>query len=121
MPSSTDQTAARLTLPVLPLTAGVVLPQMVVTIALESDEARAALDAAVDERLLLVPRVEGRYARVGTIAKVESRLNLPNGQAAVVIRGEGRATVGGGVVGDGTALLVEAERVDAEPPTPRAL
>ena len=35
-----------LTLPVLPLTTGVVLPQMVVTIALESDEAKAATSAA---------------------------------------------------------------------------
>ena len=33
-------------LPLLPLTTGVVLPGMVVTLTLESDEARAAVDAA---------------------------------------------------------------------------
>ena len=36
------------TLPILPLPAGVVLPGMVVTIGLESDEARSAVDAAGD-------------------------------------------------------------------------
>ena len=55
-----------LTLPVLPLTTGVVLPQMVVTVALETDEARAAAKAAGDDgHLLLVPRIDGRYASVG--------------------------------------------------------
>src|SRR5438477_418764 len=44
-------------LPVLPLGSGVVLPQMVVTIALETPEARAAADAAVDGVVLLVPRL----------------------------------------------------------------
>ena len=58
-----------LTLPVLPLTSGVVLPQMVVTIALETDEAKAAVDAVgADDRLLLVPRLGDRYATVGAIA-----------------------------------------------------
>ena len=37
-----DETLDRQILPLLPLTTGVVLPSMVVTIALESDEARAA-------------------------------------------------------------------------------
>ncbi len=110
-----------LTLPVLPLTTGVVFPQMVVTIAVESDEARAAVEAASDGRLLLVPRLDGRYGRVGTVAEVESRLTLPNGQAALVVRGESRAHVGGGVVGTGEALWVEAEVVAAEAPSERAV
>ena len=46
--------------PLLPLTTGVVLPGMVVTIALETDEARSAIAAArsADETVLLVPRVD---------------------------------------------------------------
>ena len=110
-----------LTLPVLPLTTGVVFPQMVVTIAVESDEARAAVEAASDGRLLLVPRLDGRYGRIGTVAKVESRLTLPNGQAALVVRGESRAHVGGGVVGTGEALWVPAEVVPAEGASARAV
>ena len=58
-----------MTLPVLPLTNDVVLPGMVVTLALETDEAKAAADAAAKagNTLLLVPRLpDGRYARVGS-------------------------------------------------------
>ncbi|TMK67608.1 MAG: endopeptidase La [Actinobacteria bacterium] len=103
----------RLTLPLLPLANGVVLPQMVVTLALESDEAQRAADAANDgERLLLlVPRVDGRYSRVGTIARVENSGELPNGQRALVLRGLHRAAIGVGVPGTTDALWVEAEPV----------
>ncbi len=61
-------TATSLHLPVLPLTAGVVGPGMVVTIALESPDAAAAAEGAkrAGNRLLLVPRLEGTYATVGT-------------------------------------------------------
>ena len=98
-----------LTLPVLPLTNDVVLPHMVVTLALETDEARAAADAAAraNDTLLLVPRqTDGRYARVGTIARIENRGNLPGGMAALVIRATARAEVGVGVVGQTSALWV---------------
>jgi ATP-dependent Lon protease len=109
-----DQIA--LTLPVLPLTAGVVLPQMVVTIALETDEAKAAVEAmGDDDRLLLVPRIGDRYARVGTIARIEDRGQLPNGTPALVVRAERRALVGTGVIGAGDALWVQADPVDDEP------
>ena len=60
-------------LPLLPLTTGVVLPGMVVTLTIETDDARRAVVAAREggSELLLVPRVESGYARVGTIAKIE--------------------------------------------------
>ncbi len=109
------------TLPVLPLSSGAVLPGMVVTIAVETDEARAALDAVgPDGTVLLVPRVEGRYARVGAIAHIEDRGTLPNGTAALVVRAEQRARLGSGVLGTGQALWVEVEPVDDAPATPRA-
>jgi ATP-dependent Lon protease len=98
-----------LTLPVLPLTNDVVLPHMVVTLALETDEARSAADAAAraNDTLLLVPRqADGRYARVGTIARIENRGNLPGGMPALVIRATSRAEVGVGVVGQTSALWV---------------
>jgi ATP-dependent Lon protease len=98
-----------LTLPVLPLTNDVVLPHMVVTLALETDEARAAADAAAraNDTLLLVPRqADGHYARVGTIARIENRGNLPGGMPALVIRATTRAEVGVGVVGQTSALWV---------------
>jgi ATP-dependent Lon protease len=118
-----NETAEHVTLPLLPLASGVVLPQMVVTLALETEEAKAAADAAVggDGQLLLVPRVEGRYARVGTIARVESAGELPNGVRALVMRGVQRAVVGAGVAGTSAGLWVEAEPVEIDgEPTERA-
>jgi ATP-dependent Lon protease len=110
------------TLPLLPLTTGVVLPQMVVTLALETDEARAAADAALsgDGRVLLVPRVDRRYAAVGTIAVIEEAGDLPTGMRALLVRGEHRAVIGTGVPGTGTALWVEAHVVSEPEATDRA-
>jgi ATP-dependent Lon protease len=113
-----------LLLPLLPLTQGVVLPQMVVTIALESDEAKhaaaAAAEADAGNRLVLVPRVDGRYARVGTIATIESSGDLPNGTRALVIRGTGRGRIGPGETGAHGALHVHVEPVPEPAATARA-
>jgi ATP-dependent Lon protease len=109
-------------LPLLPLTQGVVLPQMVVTIALETDEAKRAGAAANEglHRLLLVPRIDGRYASVGTIAQIESSGELPNGTLALVIRGVARARVGSGQTGAHGALHVDAEILGEGGSTARA-
>ncbi|HEX2274643.1 MAG TPA: endopeptidase La [Acidimicrobiales bacterium] len=109
-------------LPCLPLSTGVVTPGMVVTMALETDEARVAIEAAeaANGRLLLVPRIEDRYARVGTIGKIEDSGELPGGTRAVVIRGLARAVIGAGVPGTGAALWVQVDPVEEPPATPRA-
>jgi ATP-dependent Lon protease len=106
-------------LPLLPLTQGVVFPQMVVTIALETDEARQAGAAAEEagNRIVLVPRTEGRFAKVGTVAAIESAGDLPNGTRALVIRGVGRARIGAGEMGAHGALHVRAETLDESIPT----
>jgi ATP-dependent Lon protease len=105
-----------LNLPLLPLTTGVVLPQMVVTLALETAEGRDAADGAIagDRRVLLVPRVGSGYTRVGTVARVENEGELPGGQRALVLRGLSRAIVGRTVPSDHPGLWVEADLV-AEP------
>src|SRR5437867_3729042 len=123
-------------LPLLPLNTGVVLPGMLVTLALETAEASAAVDAAQgsDKLLVLVPRIDSgasgpdghssagaRYARVGTVARIEDRGNLPGGISAVVVRGLHRALIGSGVSGTGTALWVSLERpIEVNGTTPRA-
>ncbi len=98
---------AQLTLPVLPLHNGVVFPHMVVTIRVETDEGLTAFAAAEksDGRLLLVPRVEGRYATVGTIADIQQSDDDGN----VVVSGLARARVGAGSVDESGALWVEVE------------
>src|ERR1700693_4260571 len=107
----TDQ---KVTLPLLPLKSGVILPGMVFTMALESDESRVAVEAArsAGGHLLLVPHIDGRYANVGVIAEVMDEGALPGGLDAIVIRGDQRATIGTGVPGTGAALWVEAEPLD---------
>jgi ATP-dependent Lon protease len=115
-------TNENVTLPLLPLTSGVVLPGMVFTMALESDEARAAVEAArsAGGRLLLVPHIEGRFASVGVIAEVMEEGDLPGGLPAVAIRGDQRGVIGTGVPGTGDALWVEVEPLTELEPTPAA-
>ena len=87
-----------LKLPVLPLTDSVLLPGMVVPVRLDEPEIQAAVDAAasVDRKILVVPRLDGRYAAVGTVAVLEQVGRLPSGEKAAVVRGEVRARIGAG-------------------------
>ncbi|HYG72260.1 MAG TPA: endopeptidase La [Actinomycetota bacterium] len=110
-------------LPLLPLTTGVVLPGMVVTLTIESDDARRAVAASenTDGEILLVPRIGQRFAQVGTVAKVEDVAELRNGLEALVIRGLHRAVVSRGVPGTGDAIWVEVDaRPDPDGATDRA-
>jgi len=111
-------------LPLLPLTTGVILPGMVVTLTIESDEARRALAASESSggELLLVPRIGSSYAKIGTVAKVEDVGRLRSGLEALVIRGVVRAVVGTGVAGTGETTWVQFEpRPDPEIPSERSL
>jgi ATP-dependent Lon protease len=101
------------TLPLLPLTSGVVLPGMVFTMALETEEAQVATEAAGNAggRLVLVPRIEGRYASVGVVAEIVERGELPGGPPAMVVRGLERAAIGTGVPGTGRALWVQVDPI----------
>jgi ATP-dependent Lon protease len=108
------------TLPLLPLTTGVVLPGMVVTLTVESPDAAAAIDAAAHGELIVVPRIEGRYARVGTVARVEEVGKVRGGADAAVIRGLHRGVVGVGVPGTGSATWVQIEAIDEAAPSARA-
>ncbi|HEX6511203.1 MAG TPA: LON peptidase substrate-binding domain-containing protein, partial [Chloroflexota bacterium] len=78
-----------LLLPLLWLDDQVILPHMVLPVAVESDEARAAIAAARQSNglVLLVPKIEGRYARMGTVAHIEESGRLPDGRSASVLRG----------------------------------
>jgi ATP-dependent Lon protease len=110
------------TLPLLPLKSGVVLPGMVFTMALESDEARAAVGAArsAGGKMLVVPHIDGYFASVGVIAAIAEEGSLPGGLQAVALRGDQRATIGTTVPGTGAAQWVEAEVLGEGPPTPAA-
>ncbi|WP_433263958.1 endopeptidase La [Actinosynnema sp. CS-041913] len=112
-----------LALPVLPLDDVVVLPGMVVPIRLTGSdataEARAAVEAASagggEARVLLVPRLDGKYAKVGTLAVIEQVGRLSGGERAAVVRGTERVRIGTGTTGPGAALWVEATVADESP------
>ncbi|MFI6680223.1 endopeptidase La [Kribbella sp. NPDC050470] len=100
-----------LNLPVLPLDDAVVLPGMVVPVRLTDTEARAAIDAAQaagQDQVLLVPRLDGKYAKAGTLGEIEQIGRLPGGAQAAVIRGTSRVLIGAGTTGPGAALWVGA-------------
>ncbi len=96
------------TLPVLPLRNGVVFPHMVITVGIESDEARRAVAAAEENegRLLLIPRTDESFAAVGTIAEIQEVSY--EGSVTALIAGVQRARVGTGQPGAGEVLWVEA-------------
>jgi len=104
-----------LNLPVLPLDDVVVLPGMVVPVRLAEAEARAAIEAAQAagrDQVLLVPRLDGKYAKAGTLGEIEQIGRLPGGAQAAVIRGTSRVSIGAGTTGPGAALWVGATILD---------
>src|SRR5215467_2900990 len=110
-------------LPVLPMDDVVVLPHMTVTLAVEGDDQRAAIEAARQgsRLILLVPRVDGKFGSIGTVSRLGDSAELPTGAEAFTIRGEYRARLGSGQADIGGALWVKADPiVEPEPPTERA-
>jgi ATP-dependent Lon protease len=92
----------------IPLDDTVVFPNMTVTLP---------LDTADEDRVLLVPRHEGVYATVGTVAEIVDRGRLPGGAPVVTLNGLHRATLGAAETGTGGRLYVEVdERPDETPP-----
>ncbi|QKW52347.1 endopeptidase La [Streptomyces buecherae] len=119
-----------LTLPVLPLDDEVVLPGMVVPLDLTDTDVRAAVEAAQaaarssgsgtgsagKPQVLLVPRIEGTYAGVGTLGTVEQVGRLSDGDPGALIRGVHRVRVGAGTTGPGAALWIEGTLVEETGP-----
>jgi ATP-dependent Lon protease len=102
---------SHLLLPLLPLDDRVILPHMTVPVAVESEGARAAVLAArqTDGLVVLVPRIDGQYARVGTVAHIEESGRLPDGRQASVFRGLYRAVLSSGAVEREGALWMTVE------------
>jgi ATP-dependent Lon protease len=102
----------------------VVLPHMTVTLAIEGDAAKAAIESARqgNRLVLLVPRIDGHYGTIGTVARLGEGGELPTGAEAFLLRGEYRARLGSGQADIGGALFVKADPItDPEPPSERAV
>src|SRR5438034_5917379 len=75
------------------------------------------VDVGDEERVLLVPRHEGEYAKVGTVAQVAERVRLPGGGSAVTLVGLHRGVAGAASTDAQGRLRVEVEeRPDVAPP-----
>src|SRR4051812_34753709 len=92
---------------------------MVVTIALETHEARVAADEAMEHtgRLLLVPRIDDRFATVGTVAKIEVAGGLPGGGGAPAVGGAARAHLGPAAPGPSAPCSAAEPVAEAESPS----
>src|SRR5215213_9265354 len=74
-------------------------------------------DVGDEDRVLLVPRHDGEYAKVGTVAEVAERVRLPGGVAAVNLVGLHRGVAGAAHTDAQGRLRVDVqEHPDEEPP-----
>ena len=98
-------------LPVLPLRGGIVFPDMVITVRIESDDAKRALAASdtTGGKLVLIPMIDGEYASVGTIAEIQEVAD--RGGVSAIISGVSRARIGAGETDSNDVLWVKADAI----------
>ena len=85
----------------VPVDDNVIFPGMTVVVP------AAEVGAEEGEQVLLVPRHEGRFATVGTVADVTGRTRLPNGVTAVQLTGVHRGRAGTGNTDEAGHLRVD--------------
>ena len=90
----------------VPLDDIVVFPNMNVTLT---------VDVGEENRVLLVPKHDGEYAAVGTVARVTDRVRLPGGATAVALEGLRRGVAGAAETDPQGRLLVEVEERSDSP------
>src|SRR3954467_672052 len=91
----------------VPLEDIVVFPNMSVTLT---------VDVGDEERVLLVPKHEGEFAKVGTVAEVVDHVRLPGGGRAVELSGLHRGIAGAAQTGIRGELRVDVEERTDEVP-----
>src|SRR5689334_4911028 len=104
-PEERERNVSKLLL--VPLDDIVVFPNMSVTLT---------VDVGDEERVLLVPKHDGEYAKVGTVAEVTDKVRLPGGGTAVALNGLHRGVAGAAETDSLGRLLVEVEeQPDVDP------
>src|ERR687883_1338958 len=91
----------------VPLDDLVVFPNMSATLT---------IDVGDEERVLLVPRHDGDFASVGTVAEVVDRVRLPGGARAVELMGLHRGIAGAARTGLRGELRVDVDEREDEVP-----
>jgi ATP-dependent Lon protease len=96
--NSNPESTIRLLL--VPLEDIVVFPNMNVTLT---------VDVGDEDRVLLIPKHEDEYAKVGTVAEVTDRIRLPGGGRAVALNGLHRGVAGAASSDSQGRLFIEVE------------
>src|SRR4029077_2146399 len=94
---------------IVPLEDTVVFPGMPVTLP---------VDVGADDRVLLVPRHDHTYAKVGIVAEVSERVRLAARGFAVSLTGLHRATLGAAAADADGVLRVDHEPHPDQAPAP---
>jgi len=95
----------------IPLDDTVLFPHMQATLPIE---------VGSEDRVFVVPRRGTNYARVGVVAEVQERIQLPGGASAVSLRGLHRGVAGAAQPGrDGSLRVDVEEHPDVAPPISR--
>jgi ATP-dependent Lon protease len=84
----------------VPLEDIVVFPNMNVTLT---------VDVGNEDRVLLIPKHEDEYAKVGTVAEVTDRIRLPGGGNAIALNGLHRGVAGAAATDSQGRLFIDVE------------
>ena len=95
------------TLLLVPLDDTVIFPTMDVTLPVDVGDA---------DEVLLVPRHDGEYAKVGTIARVSERVRLPGGGQGAALEGVARGVAGSATTDHAGRLMIEVTPSPDETP-----
>ena len=75
------------------------------TVVFPTMDINLPVDATGEDRVLLVPRHDGTYAKVGTIARVTDSIRLPGGGRGVSLESLARGVIAGAAEADAQGRL----------------
>ncbi|HLM30559.1 MAG TPA: LON peptidase substrate-binding domain-containing protein, partial [Solirubrobacterales bacterium] len=95
----------------IPLDDSILFPGMTATVAADVGDAK---------RVLVLPRPDGEYGRIGTVAEVVETGRLPGGLSAATLTGLHRGLAGAASPGPGGELVIDVEELhDGNPDSER--
>src|SRR5947208_1438752 len=96
----------------IPLEEAVLLPAVTATLP---------IDVGDEERVFLLPRHDGEFGRVGLVAEVLERGQLPNGAPVATVLGVNRGLAGVGQAGSSQGLRIDVQEIrDGNPDSGRS-
>ena len=88
--------------PLIPLDDAIVFPAVTATLP---------IDVGAEDRIFLLPRRRGEFGRIGVVAEVVERAQLPNGMPVATVVGLHRGLAGAGAAGTGEDLRIEVQEL----------